>query len=388
MTKTENKNSTSKSTPAPDTDLAGSLESAAGTHLFSPFKLRSIRFRNRIGVSPMCQYFASDGFASDWHLVHLGSRAVGGAALVIAEASAVEARGRITPDDLGIYLDEHVQKLKQITSFISSFGAVAGIQIAHAGRKASTRNPWKGGNRHEKKFLAQSEGGWEIVGPSPTPFSGEGKVPHELSTSEISEIRQNFVRAAQRAKEAEFAFLEIHAAHGYLLHSFYSPLSNERKDQYGGSFENRIRFLLEVTESVREVWPSDLPLSVRISASDWVDNGWSIEDSVVLAKELKHLGVDIVDCSSGNVRAGDRYNMQPGWQTPLAETVRKEAGIATCAVGLITEAQQANEIISSGKADMVLIARQFIKDPHWPFHAARELGVDAETLPQNYSYAI
>lgn len=357
-------------------------------NLFSPLKLRSLTLRNRIGVSPMCQYIAVDGFAQDWHLVHLGSRAVGGAALVIAEATAVEAAGRISPDDLGIYYDAHVEKLKVICDFIKDFGSVPGIQIAHAGRKASTLNPWKSGNRHDKRFLEKEEGGWDIVGPSPLPFSPAAKIPHELSVSEINELRLSFVAAAKRAQKAGFQFLEIHAAHGYLLHSFYSPLANERSDAYGGSFENRIRFLLEVAESVRQVWPEELPLSVRISATDWVEGGWTIEDSIELCTRLKKLGVDIIDCSSGNIRAGDRYNMQPGWQTPLADAVRKGAQIATAAVGLITEARQANAIIEEGKADLVLIARQSIRDPNWPFHAARELGIEADTLPRNYSYAI
>lgn len=357
-------------------------------NLFSPLTIRGVTLRNRIGVSPMCQYYSKDGFASDWHLVHLGSRAVGGAGLVMFEASAVEPRGRISPDDLGIYLDAHVEKLRQITDFISNFGAVPAIQIAHAGRKGSTKNPWKEGNRHDKKAVSDEEGGWEVVGPSATPFSEMSRVPHALTISEIKEIQQKFVDATRRAHAAGFKFLEVHAAHGYLLHSFYSPLSNERTDEYGGSFENRIRFLLEVVELVRKEWPDDLPLSVRISASDWAEGGWTIEDSVELAKRLKQLGVDIVDCSSGNIRAGDRYNMAPGWQVPLAEAVRKGADVMTAAVGLIVDAQQANEIISSGQADIVLLARQMMRDAYWPYHAAEALGIKAETLPRNYSYAL
>ena len=358
------------------------------SNLFSPLTLRSITLKNRIGVSPMCQYNSTDGFASDWHLVHLGARAVGGAGLIIIEASAVEARGRITPDDLGIYKDEHTSKLKEITKFISDYGSVAGIQIAHAGRKASTKNPWKVGDRHNKQALSNEEGGWEVVGPTTKPFSEHSRIPHALSIDEIKEIQEKFVEAAKRAEKAGFKFLEIHGAHGYLLHSFYSPLANERKDEYGGSFENRTRFLLEVTEKVRKVWPQNLPLSVRISASDWVEGGWTVDDSVKLARELKALGVDIVDCSSGNIRAGDRYNMQPGWQVPLAEAVRQQAGIATAAVGVITEAHQANEIIKSGKADLVLLAREMMRDAHWPYHAAKSLGIKADTLPPNYTYAL
>ncbi len=372
-----------------DSVTESNLESTdTENNLFSPLTLRSITFKNRIGVSPMCQYNSTDGFASDWHLVHLGARAVGGAGLIIFEASGVEARGRITPDDLGIYKDEHISKLREITKFIGDYGSVAGIQIAHAGRKASTKNPWRIGDRHNKQALSDEEGGWEVVGPTNKPFSEHSRVPHALSIDEIKEIQEKFVEAAKRAEKAGFKFLEIHGAHGYLLHSFYSPLANDRNDEYGGSFENRTRFLREVTEKVRQVWPQNLPLSVRISASDWVEGGWTVDDSVKLAQELKTLGVDIVDCSSGNIRAGDRYNMQPGWQVPLAEAVRHQAGIATAAVGMITEAQQANEIIKSGKADLVLLAREMMRDAHWPYHAAKSLGIKADTLPPNYTYAL
>lgn len=357
--------------------------------LFSPFKLRDVTFRNRIAVSPMCQYISVDGFANDWHLVHLGSRAVGGAALVVVEASAVEARGRITPDDNGIYKDEHIPMLRRITEFMEQYGAVPGIQIAHAGRKASTKNPWKGGSRHEKKFLTDEEGGWEIVAPSAVPFSPDGRVPHELTISEIKDIQKKFVDAAKRAVQAGFRFLEVHSAHGYLLHSFYSPLSNFRTDEYGGSFENRIRFLLETVDAVRAVWPAEYPLAVRISASDWVEGGWTVDDSARLAVELKKLGVDIIDCSSTGIRAGDHYNYGPGWQVGLAEKVRTDAQIPTAAVGLITEPAQADEIIRSQKADMVFLAREMMRDPYWPFHAANDLGVkDAQTLPKNYTYAL
>ena len=370
------------------TQEAKSSSESVATNLFSPFTLRSVTFRNRIAVSPMCQYISENGFANDWHLVHLGSRAVGGAALVVVEASAVEARGRITPDDLGIYLDAHVEKLKQITQFMESYGAVPGIQIAHAGRKASTLNPWKLGNRHVKQALSNEDGGWDVVGPSEVPFSDTSRLPAALSVSEIHEIQDKFVDAAKRALAAGFKFLEIHSAHGYLLHSFYSPLSNFRTDDYGGSFENRVRFLLETVEKVRRAWPEELPLSVRISASDWVEGGWTSDDSVQLARLLKQRGVDIVDCSSGMLRSDDRYNMGPGWQVPLAEAVRNGAELPTVAVGEITEPEQANKIIAEGKADLVMLAREFMRDPYWPYHAAKTLGIDAATLPKNYTYAL
>jgi 2,4-dienoyl-CoA reductase-like NADH-dependent reductase (Old Yellow Enzyme family) len=357
--------------------------------LFSPLTLRGVTLRNRIGVSPMCQYISVDGFANDWHLVHLGSRAVGGAGLVVVEASGVEARGRISPDDMGIYKDEHIAKLKQIAMFVQEYGAVPGIQIAHAGRKGSTMNPWKIGNRHEKRDVSDADGGWPVVGPSPVAFSPKSRIPHELTISEIEQIQQAFAAAATRALQAEFKFLEVHSAHGYLLHSFYSPLSNFRTDEYGGTFENRVRMLLETVEQVRAVWPSELPLSVRLSASDWVEGGWTVDDSVRLAVLLKERGVDIVDCSSGMIRAGDRYDQTPGWQVPLAEKIRLEAHIPTAAVGVITEPEQADEIVRSGKADLVFLAREMMRDPYWPFHAARKLGVaDAQTLPKNYTYAI
>ncbi|MBY0359280.1 MAG: NADH:flavin oxidoreductase/NADH oxidase [Candidatus Obscuribacterales bacterium] len=356
--------------------------------LFSPITFRSLTLRNRIGVSPMCQYGSVDGFASDWHLVHLGSRAVGGAGLVIAEASAVEARGRISPDDLGIYKDEHIDALRRITKFIEEYGAVPGIQIAHAGRKGATANPWKLGSRHEKVDLSDQDGGWEIVGPSAIPFSETSRLPKSLTKEEIAEITQAFGQAALRSLKAGFKWLEIHAAHGYLLHSFYSPLSNKRTDEYGGSFQNRIRFLIEVTQEVRRHWPEHLPLAVRLSASDWVEDGWSLADSIALSKVLKTLGVDLIDCSSGFIRAGDRYEQGPGWQVALASAIKAEAGIATAAVGMISQAQLANEIILNGKADLVFLARELIRDPYWPFHAAKELGAVTAILPHKYNYAI
>lgn len=375
----------SKAKPADSTNLTANL--------FSPFTLRSITLRNRIAVSPMCQYASVDGFANDWHLVHLGSRAIGGAGLVVLEASGVEARGRITPDDLGIYKDEHIKELAHIVAFIERYGAVPGIQIAHAGRKASTKNPWKIGNRHDKEDLSEEDGGWLPVAPSAVPFNPDSRPPHELTKDEIKEIQSAFRDAAVRAAKAGFKWLEIHGAHGYLINSFYSPLSNFRTDEYGGSFENRIRFLVETTTLVRQVWPEHLPLTVRLSASDWVEGGWTVDDSVALAKILKTLGVDLVDCSSAYVRPGDKYNYGPGWQVPLAAKVRHDAEIATGAVGMITEAHQANDIIAEGRADIVFIARELMRDPYWPYHAARELettlGIKAkQVLPPNYSYAI
>lgn len=384
----------SSSTTEKDTkENSKDLTDKTNTTLFSPFTLRSVTMRNRIGVSPMCQYSSVDGFANDWHLVHLGSRAIGGAGLVILEASGVEARGRISPDDLGIYKDEHIEMLKKIASFIEQYGAVPGIQIAHAGRKASTKNPWKIGNRHEKQEISDADGGWLPVAPSAVPFTPGSREPHELTINEIKEIQLAFQSAAKRALAAGFKWLEIHGAHGYLLNSFYSPLANFRTDEYGGSFENRIRMLVETTKLVRQVWPEHLPLTVRLSASDWVEGGWSVDDSVELAKILKDIGVDLVDCSSAYVRPGDHYAYGPGWQVPLAEKVRAEAKIATAAVGMITDAKQANEIIASGQADIVLLARELMRDPYWPYHAAQaleaELGVKAKSvLPANYSYAI
>jgi 2,4-dienoyl-CoA reductase-like NADH-dependent reductase (Old Yellow Enzyme family) len=386
--------SSTQNDPGPETATAQDSPARENAdNLFSPMTIRSVTLRNRIGISPMCQYHSVDGFAEDWHLVHLGSRAVGGAGLVCVEASAVEARGRICPDDLGIYKDEHITMLKKITTFIEQHGAVPAIQIAHAGRKGSTKNPWKGGNRHEKQDVPDEEGGYGIVAPSAVPFSANSRMPHELTVDEIKEIQVKFRDAAIRSQKAGFKWLEIHAAHGYLIHSFYSPLSNFRNDQYGGSFENRIRFLVEVVELVRAAWPKELPLAVRISATDWVEGGWTVDDSVALAKVLRELGVDLVDCSSGNIRSGDRYKMAPGFQVPLAAKVRAEAKIATAAVGMITEAKQANEIIKNGEADIVLLARESMRDAYWPFHAAQtladELGIDPKSVfPANYTYAI
>jgi len=358
-------------------------------NLFSPLTVRDITLKNRIGVSPMCQYSSVDGFANDWHLVHLGSRAVGGAGLVICEATGVEARGRITPDDLGIYKEEHIEMLKRITTFIEEYGAVPGIQLAHAGRKGSTLSPWKAESRHAKVDLKEDQGGWEVVGPSPVPFNPEWAKPHELSVAEIKEIQEKFRVATQRAIKAGFKWLELHAAHGYLLNSFYSPLSNFRTDEYGGTFENRIRFVVETARILRHEWPARYPMSVRLSATDWVEGGWTVEDSVELAKILKAEGIDVIDCSSGNVRSGDRYPYAPGFQVPLAQKVKAEAKIMTAAVGLITEPLQANEIIQKEQADIVLLAREMMRDPYWPLRAAQELNLPATSaLPRRYTYAL
>lgn len=357
--------------------------------LFSPLRIRDITLKNRIGVSPMCQYKSVDGFANDWHLVHLGSRAVGGAALVLTEATAVEPIGRISPDDLGLYKDEHIEMLSKITNFIEQYGAVPGIQLAHAGRKGSTLSPWKAPSRHKKVNVSKEKGGWDVVGPSTVPFSADSKIPHELSIDEIKSIQDKFRQATYRALQSGFKWLEIHAAHGYLLNSFYSPLANFRNDEYGGSFENRIRFLTETVYLVRKEWPDNLPLSVRISATDWVEGGWTVEDSVELAKILKDLGVDLIDCSSGNVRGGDAIPFAPNFQVPLSETIRKKAEMLTAAVGLITEPEQANDIIREGRADMVLLARAMMKNPYWTLQAAQSLGLPVEkALPDVYSYAL
>jgi len=350
--------------------------------LFDPLTLRGVTLRNRIAVSPMCEYSSDDGFANNWHLVHLGSRAVGGAGLVFTEASAVEAPGRISPADLGIYRDEHVEKLREIVAFVHERGAVAGIQLAHAGRKASTAAPWLGG-----RPVDPSEGGWRpIFAPSARPFLEDGPVPRAMSRDEIAEVVVAFARAARRALSAGFRVAEIHAAHGYLLHEFMSPLSNEREDDYGGSFENRTRFMREVARAVRAVWPQDLPLFVRISSTDWVEGGWDIAQSVALARELHALGVDLIDCSSGGAVARAQIPLGPGYQVPFAERIRAEAGIATGAVGLITEARQADDIIRAGQADIVLLARELLRDPYWPLRASVELGVDGP-WPVQYARA-
>jgi 2,4-dienoyl-CoA reductase-like NADH-dependent reductase (Old Yellow Enzyme family) len=348
-------------------------------HLFSPLSLRSVTLRNRIGVSPMCQYSSTDGFANDWHLVHLVSRAIGGAGLVIAEATAVAPGGRITPGCLGLWSDRHIEPLVRIAQLVKAQGAVAGIQIAHAGRKASAALPWNGG-----AHLSAAQGGWEIMGPSAIPFGGDlTKIPRAMTEADILQVQSEFVATAKRALTAGFNFLELHAAHGYLFNSFLSPLSNQRTDKYGGSFENRIRLLLDTTRAVRQVWPENLPLAVRISAIDWKEGGWQIEDSVALAKLLKAEGVDLMDCSSGGVVPDAKIKVEPGYQVPFAEKVRHGANIPTAAVGFITEPRQADEIIRNGRADVVLLAREFLRDPYWPAHAAKVLGQKEKLPPPN-----
>lgn len=345
--------------------------------LFSPLTIRSIQLKNRIVLSPMCQYSSEDGYANDWHLVHLGSRAVGGAALIICEASAVSPEGRITPADLGLWKDEHIEYLSRITSFITQNGSVAGIQLAHAGRKASCEVPWKGG-----KQLALNEGGWQTLAPGNVPFAETDRNPEELTISGIERIIDNFRTAGIRARKAGFKVLEIHAAHGYLLNEFLSPLCNKRTDIYGGTFENRIRILLEVTDAIRSVWSDEYPVFVRISATDWVEGGWTIDDSLKLAGILKDKGVDLIDCSSGGMVPYAKIVTGPGYQVKFSEAVRT-TGILTGAVGMITDAPQAETILTDGKADLVLIAREFLRDPYFPLHAAKELGVDT-VWPDQY----
>ncbi len=348
--------------------------------LFDPLKIREVTLRNRVVVSPMCQYSSQDGFASDWHLVHLGSRAVGGASLVFTEATAVEARGRISPDDLGIYKDEHVPMLKRITTFIESQGSYAGIQLAHAGRKASTASPWKGG-----ASVGADQGGWSpILGPSAIPFDKGYAVPEPLTLDGIKDITASFAKAAERALAAGFKVVEIHGAHGYLISEFLSPVANQRKDAYGGPFENRIRMLREVVGAVRKVWPERLPLFVRLSVTDWLETGgWDMDQSVALSKILKGDGVDLVDCSSGGNSPAAKIPIGPGYQTAFAERIRKESGILTGAVGMITSSEQADTIIRTGQADIVLLARQMLRDPYFALHAARELH---STIPSPVQY--
>jgi len=350
-------------------------------HLFSPIKIKDIEFKNRIVVSPMCEYSSEDGFANNWHLVHLGSRAIGGAALIITEAIAVSSEGRITYGDLGIYKDEHIEKLKEITDFIHAHGAVAGTQLAHAGRKASHELPWLG----NAQIPSDQPNGWVSVAPSAIPFLPGEEAPLALDKAGIEKVKADFKAAAVRALAAGFKVIELHGAHGYLIHEFLSPLSNQRTDEYGGAFENRIRFLLEVIDSVQEVWPKENPMFVRISASDWTEGGWTADDSVALAKVLINKGIDLVDCSSGgNVLA--RIPLKPGYQVEFAEKVKKEAGILTGAVGLITEPKQADEIIATGQADLVILAREFLRDPYFPLRAAHQLGHEVK-WPVQYERA-
>lgn len=344
------------------------------SHLFAPLELRGVTLKSRIAVSPMCQYSSTDGLAETWHLVHLGQFATGGAALVFTEAAAVEARGRISPGDLGIWNDAQADALAPIVAFLHAQGAVAGIQLAHAGRKASTARPWEGG-----RPVAPEQGGWTPVGPSAIPFAAGWATPHELGVAEIAAVVEAWAAAARRAHRAGFRVLEIHAAHGYLLNSFLSPLSNRRTDAYG---QDRTRLVCEVVEAVRGAWPADLPLFLRVSATDWIDGGWTLDDTVALARKLGPLGVDLMDCSSGGVATGAHIAVGPGYQVPFAARVRAEARIKTGAVGLITDPKQADAIIRDGSADLVLLAREFLRDPHWPLRAAKALGQDIAWPPQ------
>ncbi|MDE3253491.1 MAG: NADPH dehydrogenase NamA [Bacteroidota bacterium] len=349
--------------------------------LFEPLCIGSITLQNRIAVSPMCEYSSEDGFANDWHLVHLGSRAVGGAGLLISEACAVSPEGRITAHDLGIWKDAHISELERITRFIRSQGSVAGIQLAHAGRKASCSQPWMGG-----KQIAIHEGGWQVVAPSAIPFTEDTMLPEAVTIEKIHQIIDDFRQAAIRSRKAGFQVLEIHAAHGYLLHQFYSPLSNRRTDRYGGSFENRIRLLMEIVAAVQEVWPSDLPLMVRISATDWTVGGWDLSDSVLLAGKLKEQGVHLIDCSSGGNVPHAKIPAGPGYQVAFAREIKLKTGILTGAVGLITGAEQAEQILNDGSADLILLAREMLRDPYFPLHAASQLKHDWE-WPVQYQRA-
>jgi 2,4-dienoyl-CoA reductase-like NADH-dependent reductase (Old Yellow Enzyme family) len=356
-----------------------SAKPAAAATLFTPLMIRDVTLANRIAVSPMCEYSSEDGFANDWHLVHLGSRAVGGAGLVMTEATAVEAIGRITASDLGIWKNAHVEVLRRITAFIKSQGSIPGIQLAHAGRKASTRVPWEGG----ASLAPEQPGGWQVEAPSPVPFLPGNPVPREMTMSDIRRVVGAFAAAAHRAIDAGFEVVEIHGAHGYLIHQFLSPLSNFRADSYGGSFENRVRLLLEIASAVREAIGRQPALFLRISATDWTEGGWSIDDSVKLARLVQPVGVDLIDASSGGNVPAAKIPLEPGYQVPFAERIRRETGLLTGAVGMITTPEQADSIVQSGQADLVLLAREFLRDPYFPLHAAQKLGVPVRA-PQQY----
>jgi 2,4-dienoyl-CoA reductase-like NADH-dependent reductase (Old Yellow Enzyme family) len=345
--------------------------------LFTPLRLRGLELRNRIFLSPMCQYSCDDGFATDWHLVHLGSRAVGGAALVMAEASAVEPAGRISPGDAGIWSEAHAEAWAPIARFIRSQGAAPAIQLAHAGRKASTAVPWEGGGP-----ILSGPASWTPLGASPIAFDAGYATPRALTEPELAAVAARFAESASLALKAGFEVVELHFAHGYLVHSFLSPLSNHREDAYGGSFDGRVRLALEIAAAVRRVWPERLPLFVRVSATDWAEGGWDLPQTVELARRLKALGVDLIDCSSGALVPHAKIPAAPGYQVPFAEAVRREAGIATGAVGMITEPAQAENIVASGKADAVFLARQMLRDPYWPLHAAAALGAEAPWAKQ------
>ena len=351
--------------------------------LFESYKLREIEFRNRIWVSPMCQYSSEDGMPTDWHLVHLGSRAVGGAGLIIQEATAVSPEGRISPQDAGIWSDAHGDAYRKITSFIKENGAIAGIQLAHAGRKASTAAPWNGG-----KIVDEGYGGWETVAPSALAFDDDYPMPREMSKADIEQATEDFVAAAKRAVDAGFEVIEIHAAHGYLFHEFLSPLSNKRADEYGGTLENRMRLTLETAKKVRETVPANLPVFVRISATDWTENGWDLAQSVELCKELKKLEIDLIDVSTGGNVPDAKIPVAPNYQVEFAAEIRQQADIPTGAVGMITGAKQAEEILQKGEADAILMAREFLREPYFPFTAARELGAKIDYVPKQYGRAI
>jgi 2,4-dienoyl-CoA reductase-like NADH-dependent reductase (Old Yellow Enzyme family) len=339
--------------------------------LFTPLQMRSLTLRNRIFVSPMCQYSCHDGLPNDWHMVHLGSRAVGGAAMVIVEATAVAPEGRISPSDCGLWNDAQAEAFAPITHFIAEQGAIPAIQLGHAGRKASVQPPWQGG-----ASVAEGAGGWQTVAPSPIPFGPNSTHPCELAPSDLEWIAAQFEASARRALQAGFQAVEVHMAHGYLLHQFLSPLSNRRNDAFGGSLENRMRFPLEIVRRVSEVWSRELPVMVRLSATDWVDGGWDLSQSLELCRHLKALGVDLVDCSSAGLVPDAVIPVAPGFQTPLAAEIRRQVDIPTGAVGMITAAVQAEQIIATGSADVVLLARELLRDPYWPIHAAQELKVD------------
>jgi 2,4-dienoyl-CoA reductase-like NADH-dependent reductase (Old Yellow Enzyme family) len=358
-------------------DLTTALERP---HLFTPLTVRGVTARNRIAVSPMCQYSSEDGFADSWHLVHLGSRAVGGAGLVFTEATAISPEGRISPQDLGLWKDEHVPGLRRVVDVVHEHGAVAGVQLAHAGRKASTAPPWDGGGP-----VAEDRGGWVPVAPSPIPFADGYPVPRELSVDEIRRVIADFATAAERAINAGFDWIELHAAHGYLLHQFLSPLSNQRSDRYGGSFENRVRVVLETVGAVREVWTQDRPLAVRVSATDWAVGGWTADDTVRLSALLVEAGVDLVDCSSGGTVPRAPIPIGAGYQVPFAEAVRR-TGVLSGAVGLINSPEQADQLVRNGRADVVLLARAMLRDPYWPLRAARTLHQHAD-IPVQYQRA-
>jgi len=356
------------------------------TRLFDPFKIRDVTLRNRIAVSPMCQYSSEDGFPNDWHLVHLGSRAVGGAGLVVMEATAVSPDGRISPADSGIYYDDHVEPFAKIARFLKQHGAVAGIQIAHAGRKASVNKPWEG-NDH----IEIDRGGWDTIAPSPIAFGGKlNKVPKEMTLDDIARVQANFVAAAKRALAAGFECLEIHFAHGYLAHEFYSPLSNKRTDQYGGSFANRVRFLLETFAAVRNVWPERLPLTARLSVIDWLEGGVTLDESIELIRQLKAAGLDMIDVSHGMVVPSEKIPWAPGMMIDSAGRIRREVNIATTASWMITEPKQAEDALQAGHLDVVMLARELLRDPYWPYHAAKELGAKDfnRILPVQYARAV